>query len=123
VGGASSPAFSPQPGAGVAKVDLTTTLAPDGSAQSPSTTFDHTRDRKVIAVLTLSGLKAGARVSFDRYLNGSHADSKSVTLTRTEKFLYFNFVARPGASLAAGQYRLRFYVNEHAVQEVTYKVK
>lgn len=105
------------------KVDLTTTLAPDGSAQRPSTTFDHMRDRKVIAVLALSGLGPGARVGFDRYLNGSHADSKSVTLSRKERFLYFNFTARPGGSLAVGQYRLRVYVTEHAVQEVNYVVR
>lgn len=105
------------------KVVLTTTLAPDGSAQSPSTTFDHSRDRKIIAVLTLSGLGPGTNVSFDRYLNGNHADSKSATLTRKERFFYFNFVARPGTTLAVGQYRIRFYVAGHAVQEVSYLVR
>jgi len=120
VGGAT---FSPVPGGGIAKVELTATLAPDGSAQSPSTTFDHTRDRKIIAVLTLSGLGPGTKVRFDRYLNGNHADSKSATLTKKGRFFYFNFTARNGTTLAVGQYRLRFFVADHAVQEVSYLVR
>lgn len=111
------------PGAGIVKVELTRTLAADGSAQSPSTTFDHIKDRKIIAVLTLAGLGPGTNVSFERYLNGNRADSKSATLTRKEKFFYFNFIARAGTTLAVGQYRLRFSVANRAVQEATYVVQ
>jgi hypothetical protein len=102
---------------------MTTALAPDGSAQRPAAIFDHARDRKLIAVLALSGLGAGAKIRFDRYLNGSYADSNSATLTRTDRFLYFNFTARAATTFAAGQYRIRFYVNERPAAEVTYVIQ
>jgi len=76
-----------------------------------------------VAVLTLAGLGPGTNVSFERYLNGNRADSKSATLTRKEKFFYFNFIARAGTTLAVGQYRLRFSVANRAVQEATYVVQ
>ena len=111
------------PGSSIIAVDVTTSLAPDGSADAPTTTFDHNRDRKLIVVLTLSNLRPGTKLSYVRYLDGKYVDSKSALTVGNARRFYFEFTAAAGQLLTAGLYRLRLYVAEHAVGEVSYRVR
>ena len=102
---------------------MATSLAPDGSADAPTTTFDHNRDRKLIVVLTLANLRPGTKLSYVRYLDGKYVDSKSALTVGNARRFYFEFTAPAGQGLTAGLYRLRLYVAEHAVGEVGYRVR
>jgi len=107
---------------GIAGVEMATATKSDGSPASPASEFHRQSDHKIIAVLTLQGLPAGTKLSYVRYLDGKYVDSKSATLGAGAKHFYFTFAALTGQSLAAGTYRLRLYVNEHASREVVYRV-
>ena len=107
---------------GITAAEMATATKADGSAANPTSEFHKQTDRKLIAVLTLRGLPAGTKLSYVRYLDGKFVDSKSALTGAAANHFYFTFSAVPGQSLAAGTYRLRLYVNEHASREVVYKV-
>jgi hypothetical protein len=106
----------------LAGVEMATSLAANGSAADPRTTFTSSSDRKIIAVLDVRNLEAGTKLSFIRYLEGKLVDSRSATIAKKADYFYFEFSAQPGKNITPGQYRLRLYVKERAAWEVTYQV-
>jgi hypothetical protein len=101
---------------------MATATNTDGSAANPTSEFHRQTDRKIVAVLTLQGLPAGTKLSYVRYLDSKFVDSKSAVITAGARHFYFTFAAVSGQTFAAGTYRLRLYVNEHASTEVVYRV-
>jgi len=101
---------------------MTTATAPDGSAQAPRSTFDSTKERKIIAVISLANLDPGTKISYVRYIDDKFVNSKSSVLKKKAKFFYFEYTARSGKNFTKGHYRLRLYVNQKAAWETTYEV-
>jgi hypothetical protein len=94
----------------ISRATSTTAATAYGLEASPST------------VLSLQGLPGGTKLSYVRYLDGKFIDSKSAVIGAGANHFYSTFAAVTGQSLAAGTYRLRLYVNEHASREVVYRV-
>jgi hypothetical protein len=101
---------------------MASSLAPNGSAADPRTTFNSASDRKIIAVLDVRTLPPATKLSFIRYLDGKFVNSRSATIQKKADYFYFEFVADPGKNLTPGKYRLRLYVNGAAAGEVAYQV-
>jgi hypothetical protein len=113
----------PQGGAGgISTIQIASSLAADGSAASPATSFSSASVKKLIAVLGVTDLPVGTKLSYVRYLDNGYVDSKTGSIAKPSKFFYFEFTAKAGKSLTPGHYRLRLYVNEKAVAEVTYAI-
>jgi hypothetical protein len=108
---------------GLTAVQMATAVAPDGSASGERAAFDSTRDRKIVAVLSLSNLPAGTTISYVRYLGDKYVNAKSSTLLKTSKYFYFEFTALPGRNFTPGHYRLRLYVNQHPAVETSYDIR
>jgi hypothetical protein len=107
---------------GIIAVHMAPAVAADGSAEGGRDTFDSSKDRRIIAVLSLASLPSGTKVSYVRSIDGKYVNFKRATLLSTSKYFYFNFNALPGQSFTRGNYRLRLYINDHAASEVTYQV-
>lgn len=107
---------------GIGAVEMAAATAPDGSAQSPGTTFDGARVRKIVAVLSLDNLGPGTTISYVRYLGAKYVNSKSAILKKRAKYFYFVFSALRGKTFTTGRYRLRLYVNQRPAWEVSYAV-
>lgn len=128
-GGGSSkpPATSPSPPAvaaiSITSIQMSTQVAKDGSAAAPSTVFDSTKDKQIVAVLGLADLAAGTKISYTRYLDGKYVNSKSAVLKKRSKFLHFTFTPKADKTFKPGSYRLKFYVNEKSAGEITYTIK
>jgi hypothetical protein len=116
-----SPVVGQTPTSGITASVLTASLAADGSAAQPSSNFAASVS-KIYAVLTLDALPAGTKLSYVRYIDGHFVDSKSEVTGPNAKYFYFEFAAKDAKGLHAGHYRLRFYVNERAVREISYAV-
>lgn len=101
---------------------MASATSPDGAALDPRSIFDSLKDRKIVAVLRLSNLGQGTRLSFLRYLDDKFVNSKSAVLKKTAKYFYFEFDAEAGKNFTPGNYRLRLYVNQHPAYEITYRV-
>ncbi len=129
-----TPAGSPSPPApgtpparvatrpGITGAQTARSLAPDGSAQDPTSAFQSATDRRIVAVIALAGLPAGTKISSVRSLDGHYVDSRSAVLAKTSRYAYFEFTALPGRTFTTGHYRLRLYVNEAAAWETGYQV-
>jgi hypothetical protein len=107
---------------GITAVHMASSVAGDGSAGGARDTFASSKDRVIIAVLSLANLPGGTKISYVRSMDGKYTNSKSATLLTTSKFFYFKFNALPGQSFTRGHYRLRLYVNDHPASEITYQV-
>jgi hypothetical protein len=101
---------------------MASAVAADGSAERATGTFDSSKDREIIAVLSLANFPGGTKISYVRSIDGKYVNSKSATLLSTSKYFYFKFNALPGQSFTIGHYRLRLYVNDHPASEITYQV-
>ena len=123
--GATSRVISPIPGQspsnGVTDLVATATLAADGSASTSSSRFDPAVAR-VFVVAALSGVAAGTKLSYVRYVDGHYVDSRSATVGKGARFFHFVFEPKPGKQLLPGHYLLRLYVDEHAVREISYTI-
>jgi hypothetical protein len=107
---------------GVTAVQIAADIAPDGSARDARTVFHASSDHRVVAVLSLAGLKAGTRVSFVRWLDGRFLDTRGSALQGSPSHFYFEFTAAAGKPLTPGTYRLRIYVDGAAAAETSYQV-
>jgi hypothetical protein len=114
----SSPSAKP-----ITKIEMARSLAKDGSAESPITTFDSAGDQRLIAVLTLANLDAGTKISYTRYIDNKFLNSKTASLKKRSKYFHFTFKPKAGATFTPGSYRMKFYVNEKAAGETTFTVK
>jgi hypothetical protein len=106
----------------ITKIQMARNVAQDGSASSPTATFDSNNDQSIIAVLTLSNLDAGTKISYTRYLDGKYVNAKTATLKKRSKYFHFKFKPKAGKSFTPGAYRMKFYVNEKSAGETTFKV-
>ncbi len=119
------PTVPPRPlntGLGVTAVQTAADIASDGSAVDTRNVFHASSDHRVVAVLSVSGLKAGTRISFVRWLDGRFVDTRSAALAGISSHFYFEFTAAPGKTIHPGTYRLRLYVDGSAAAETTYQV-
>jgi hypothetical protein len=98
-------------------------LAKDGTAASPVTTFDSATDQQLVAVLTLANLDAGTKISYTRYIDNKYVNSKTAVLKKRSRYFHFTFKPKAGAAFTPGNYRMKFYVNEKAAGEISYSVK
>lgn len=115
---------SPSPKAvPITKIEMASSLAKDGSAASPTATFDSSNDQQIIAVLTLANLDAGTKISYTRYIDAKYVNSKTAVLKKRSKYFHFTFKPKAGATFKPGGYRLKFYVNEKAAGEISFLVK
>lgn len=103
-------------------IQMTSDVAKDGSAASPTSAFDSAKDHQIIAVLALANLDAGTKISYTRYLNGKYVNSKSALLKKRSKYFHFRFTPKAGKTFKPGSYRLKFYINEKAAGEITYAI-
>jgi hypothetical protein len=106
----------------LATVQFAAGLAPDGTPQSPTTTFHAQSDRKIVAALKLNGVPPGTQLSFIRYLDGKFVDTRSATVAKPAAWFYFEFTAAPGKQFTVGHYMLRLYIDGHASAEAEYSV-
>ena len=119
-----SPTASGAPSAKpITKIAMARSVAKDGSAESPVTTFDSATDQRLVAVLTLANLDAGSKISYTRYIDAKFVNSKTATLKKRSKYFHFTFKPKSGATFTPGNYRMKFYVNEKAAGEITFTVK
>jgi hypothetical protein len=107
----------------ITRIEMARSVAKDGSAGSPITSFDAASDQRVIAVLTLANLDAGTKISYTRYIDNKYVNSKSASLKKRSKYFHFIFKPKAGATFTPGNYRMKFYVNEKAAGETTFTVK
>jgi hypothetical protein len=107
---------------GVTAVQTAADIAPDGSPRDARNVFHATTDHRVVAVLSVSGLKAGTKISFVRWLDGKFVDTRGAALRGTSSHFYFEFTAAPGKTIHPGTYRLRLYVDGKAAAETSYQV-
>ena len=98
-------------------------LAKDGSAASPTTTFDSAKDQQIVAVLTLANLEAGTKISYTRYIDTKYVNSRTAVLKHRSKYFHFIFKPKAGATFKPGSYRMKFYVNDKSSGEITFMVK
>jgi hypothetical protein len=110
---------SPTP---ITSVEMTRTLAKDGSAASPTTTFDSAKDKQIVAVLSLANLDPGTRISYTRYIDTKFVNSKTAVLKHRSKYFHFIFKPKAGATFKGGSYRMKFYVNDKSSGEITFIV-
>jgi hypothetical protein len=109
-------------GLGITAVQTAADIAPDGSARDPRSVFNAASDHRVVAVLSISGLKAGTKLSFVRWLDGKFVDTRSTPLRAPASHFYFEFTAAQPKTFHRGTYRLRLYVDGKAAAETTYQV-
>jgi hypothetical protein len=107
---------------GVTAVQTAADIASDGSAVDTRNVFHASSDHRVVAVLSVSGLRAGTKISFVRWLDGRFVDTRSAALAGISSHFYFEFTAAPGKTIHPGTYRLRLYVDGSAAAETTYQV-
>lgn len=108
---------------GVVDGQMATSLASDGSAQSPRLTFSAATDPKVIAVLTLQGLGAGTTITYVHIHGSSYTPSQTFVLNAALKHFYVQFAAPAGGTLPTGHFGLRFYVNQQPAWQITYDIQ
>jgi predicted small lipoprotein YifL len=104
-------------------IEMTRTLAKDGSAASPTTTFDSAKDQQIVAVLALANLDAGTRISYTRFIDTKFVNSKTAVLKHRSKYFHFIFKPKAGGGFTPGSYRMKFYVNDKSSGETTFLVK
>jgi hypothetical protein len=107
----------------ITRIEMARALANDGSAASPTMTFDSATDQRLIAVLTLANLDSGTKISYTRYIDNKYVNSKTAVLKKRSKFFHFTFKPKAGATFTPGQYRMKFYVNEKAAGEISFAVQ
>lgn len=107
----------------ITRIEMTRTLAKDGCAASPTTTFDSAQDQQIVAVLTLANLDAGTKISYTRYIDTKFVNSKTAVLKHRSKYFHFIFKPKAGGAFTPGSYRMKFYVNDKSSGESTFLVK
>jgi hypothetical protein len=107
----------------ITKIEMARSVAPDGSAVSPTAAFDSNSDQSIIAVLKLADLDAGTEISYTRYRDGKYVNAKTAKLKKKSKYFHFKFKPKGGGSFTPGSYRLKFYVNEKSAGETTFSIK
>ena len=120
----STPACPPPPSVSnpIPLVQMSTTLAADGSAAHPQTTFQASTTQKIIAVATLNNLPCGTRINYVWIHGTTYDPSQTFTLKTSLKHFYIQFAAPAGGSLTTGQFRIRYYVNEQVAYDISYQV-
>jgi hypothetical protein len=107
----------------ITKIEMARSVAPDGSAVSPTAAFDSNSDQSIIAVLKLADLAPGTEISYTRYRDGKYVNAKTAKLKKKSKYFHFKFKPKGGGSFTPGSYRLKFYVNEKSAGETSFTIK
>jgi hypothetical protein len=107
----------------ITKIEMTRSVASDGSAVSPTAAFDSNSDQSIIAVLKLADLAPGTEISYTRYRDGKYVNAKTAKLKKKAKYFHFKFKPKSGTSFTPGSYRLKFYVNEKSAGETSFAIK
>jgi hypothetical protein len=107
----------------ITKIEMARSVAPDGSAVSPTAAFDSNSDQSIIAVLKLADLAPGTEISYTRYRDGKYVNAKTAKLKKKSKYFHFKFKPKGGGPFTPGSYRLKFYVNEKSAGETSFTIK
>lgn len=123
--GAPPPTVAPGPvnNLGITDVQMSTSLASDGSAANPQTVFSAASDPIVIAVATLANLPAGTQINYVHIFGSSYTPSATFTLKQPLKHFYIQFKAPAGGTLPKGSYRIRYYVNQQPAYDFSYTIQ
>lgn len=117
-----TPATAPSPVGRVTDGETATSLASDGSAANPTTTFYAATDHQIIAVLSLENFGPGTTIQYVHTHNGSYTPSSTFTLKTSLRHFYVQFAAPLGGTLPTGHFGLRFYVNGQLAWTMEYDV-
>jgi hypothetical protein len=103
-------------------IEMATSLASDGSAVNPRTTFSAASDPKIIAVVSLKDTVVGTTIKYVHIHGTSFTQSATFTLKKPLNHFYVQFAAPTGGTLVPGHYSLRFYVDGHEAGSISYDI-
>ena len=130
-GGVGNPTTSPippppttGPPPSITTIEMTSTLNADGSAASPTTTFDHNTATTIYCVVALRNTAAGDTIQYVHIHYTANTYTRSPTLQMTQPVTYFHVKYQPpaGGTFTPGKYGFQWYLNGQLAGSITYNV-
>ena len=99
---------------------MTSTLNADGSAASPTTTFDHNTATTIYCVVAFKNTAAGDTLQYVHIHYSNNTYTPSPTLQMTQPVTYFH--VKYQAPFTPGQYGFQWYLNGQLAGTIKYNV-